>query len=187
MFLTTEYVILSVLGGALIALTRLPSFWLWSLQCFKAFGFIPFKFQQNDNAAHEKSQDKIKDIMALAECHETAAHLADLIQKDGAGSWPPRANHAYSTWPVALRPYGEIYQEMAPLLPATKASLDDEVNKERINAFRSHFRELLKDRVNLQEVTELLEAADTGRWDVFPRDAYNSFYCCIAWGRHAYR
>jgi hypothetical protein len=34
---------------------------------------------------------------------------------------------------------------------------------------------------------QLLEAADAGRWDIFARDVYNGFYCCIASCRHAYR
>lgn len=187
MFLLTKYVILPVLGSFLISLMRQSSWRPWPLKRFRLSSFIPFKFQQHRNASEETSEHRIKDIMELAACHETAARLADLVQKDGAGSWPPRANHAHSTWPVALRPYKEIYLEMAPLLPAANVSLDDEVNKERVTYFRSHFRKLLDEGVNLQEVTQLLEAADAGRWDVFPRDAYNAFYCCIAWCRHAYR
>lgn len=183
-----EYAILSVLGSVLLALMRLSSWQSLALTSFKHSGFIPFKFQQqHDKISDDTNEDKIREIMKLAERHETAARLADLIRKDGAGSWPPRANHAYSTWPAALRPFREIYQEMAPLLPAANASLDDEVNEELITNFRARFRKLLSERVNLQEVTRLLEAADAGRWDVFPRDAYNAFYCCIAWCRHAYR
>ncbi|KAK4120434.1 hypothetical protein N657DRAFT_683543 [Parathielavia appendiculata] len=138
-------------------------------------------------ARRKTARDTIKDVADLAEYHETAACLDELIRKDGAGSWPPRANHEHSTWPAALRPYKEIYYEMAPLLPAAEVSLDDELNKQRIAQFRSRFDQLLRERVSLREVTQLLEAADAGRWDVFPRDVYNAFYSCIAWCRHAYR
>jgi hypothetical protein len=180
----------------------------WILNHFKPSGLIVpflFQFQQHNHSNNKKknknnknnsfpssttettNQDMIHDIKELAGCHETAASLITLIDKDGAGSWPPRANHEHSTWPVALRPYKDIYYEMAPLLPSANVSLDDDVNRERIIYFRSRFRKLLNERVDLGQVTLLLQAADAGRWDVFPRDTYNAFYCCIAWCRHAYR
>ncbi|KAI1082078.1 hypothetical protein F5B20DRAFT_588167 [Whalleya microplaca] len=135
----------------------------------------------------ELSKDqRLQDIEALADRHETAAALATLIHTDGAGSWPPRANHDTSTWPEALRPYKEIYLELAPLIPKETVSLDDEVNTAHILDFRSQFRRLLRN-VDLAKVKQLLEAADAGQWDVFPRDVYNAFYCCIASSRHAYR
>ncbi|KAF2109444.1 hypothetical protein BDV96DRAFT_502674 [Lophiotrema nucula] len=130
---------------------------------------------------------RIKDVKALAERHEVAAVLAEMIHKDGAGSWPPRANHHHPTWPVALQQYKEVYLELASLLPQATASLDDQVNIARIAEFRFRFRELLHERVNLNDVQQLLKAADAGRWDIFPRDMYNAFYCCIASSRHAYR
>lgn len=129
----------------------------------------------------------IEEIKSLADSHETAAVLADLIHKDGAGSWPPRANHDHSTWPEALRVYKEIYLELAPLLPKVTPSLDDDINRACVDDFRSCFRQKLRDRVDLVRVRDLLEAAGAGRWDVFPRDTYNAFYCCIASSRHAYR
>ncbi|KAI1394364.1 uncharacterized protein F4822DRAFT_387985 [Hypoxylon trugodes] len=132
-------------------------------------------------------QTQIRDIESLVDYHETAAVLAELIHTDGAGAWPPRANHTYSTWPESIRGYTAIYEEMAPLIPQETPSLDDEVNKERIESFRSRFRKLLQGKVDLVQVRSLLEAAEAGRWDVFPRDMYNAFYCCISWSRHAYR
>lgn len=129
----------------------------------------------------------LDNIKSLADSHETAAVLEKLVRTDGAGSWPPRANHTHSNWPAALRPYREIYFELAPLLPKEAPSLEDEINMARITNFRFQFKELLRDRVDLHQVRQLLEAASAGRWDVFPRDVYNAFYCCIASSRHAYR
>ncbi|OTB00861.1 hypothetical protein M426DRAFT_323976 [Hypoxylon sp. CI-4A] len=133
------------------------------------------------------NSQKIEEIKALAECHETAAVVAEMIHKDGAGSWPPRANHADSTWPAPLRTYKEIYFELAPLLPKATASIDDDVNRQLVADFRARFAKLLRDRIDLPQVIKLLQAAEAGRWDVIPRDTYNAFYCCIASCRHAYR
>ena len=104
---------------------------------------------------------------------------------DGAGAWPPKANHDY--WPVALRPYKDIYLELNPLLPAAEPSLDDNVNSERRNTYRSLMRKLLAERINIAQVEEIMAAVDAGNWDVLPRDALNGFYCCVAVCRHAYR
>ena len=97
----------------------------------------------------------LKHVKALAEQHEVAAVLADMVHKDGAGSWPPRANHNHVTWPAPLQPYKEIYLELAARLPQATASLDDQVNFERIVDFRRRFRELLSERVNLQDVKQV--------------------------------
>ena len=135
----------------------------------------------------ESSEETVRDIEYLADRHEVGAALAELIQTDGAGSWPPIANHDHITWPRALRPYKEIYFELAPLLSVEKASLDDEVNRVRIANYRAQFRRLLAERVDLDQVRSLLEAADAGHWDLVPRDVYNAFYCCVSSCRHAYR
>ncbi|KAH7324732.1 hypothetical protein B0I35DRAFT_406506 [Stachybotrys elegans] len=140
-----------------------------------------------DTTPAQVADRKIQQIRALTNCHEVAAKLAEMFHTDGAGSWPPRANHEYSTWPAPLRPYRDIYLELAPLIPQPEASLDDETNRARVDSFRAQYRKLLQERVNLIQVTKLLEAANAGRWDVFPRDTYNAFYCCIASSRHAYR
>lgn len=135
----------------------------------------------------KRAAKNYREITTLADSHETASLLTKLIAEDGAGSWPPRANHDGAAWPAPLRPYQEIYLELGPLLPSAKASLDDEANAARIADFRSKFREQLRSRVDLAQVRGLLEAADAGRWDMFPRDIYNAFYCCVATCRHAYR
>lgn len=131
--------------------------------------------------------DLIHNIERHSDCHETAAVLNELIHIDGAGSWPPRANHAVSAWPAALRPYKQIYLELAPFLPQQDPCLDDQVNMSHILHFRSRFETFLRERIDLVQVRRLLDDADAGRWDVFPRAVYNAFYCCIASSRHAYR
>lgn len=129
----------------------------------------------------------IAGIEAIVDTHETAAVFVDLVHKDGAGSWPPKANYVHEDWPAALRPYRDVLREMAPLLPKTAPSLDDEDNMAYISDFRSRYRTLLNATIDLGQVEQLFMAADAGRWDVFPRDIYNAFYCCIATSRHAYR
>lgn len=57
----------------------------------------------------------LKVIKDLAEQHELAAILGELVEKDGAGFWPPLTNHAETTWPVALRAYKEIYCNVAKI------------------------------------------------------------------------
>lgn len=100
-------------------------------------------------------EEKICAIKALAEHHEVAETLNELIQKDGAGSWPPNTKHTHITWPLPLRPYKEIYFELAPLLPQAEPSLDDKVNIARIAEFRQRFRMLLRERVDLVEVKKV--------------------------------
>ena len=134
----------------------------------------------------EINKDSVfKVLKALAGRHETASSLLELIEKEGAGSWPPKASH--DSWPIALRPYKDIYLELIPLLPAAEPSLDDNVNHSRRNKYRSLMRELLHERIDIDQVKCFLAAAEAGKWDVFPRDAYNGFYGCIAVCRHAYR
>ncbi|KAH6845777.1 hypothetical protein B0I37DRAFT_344917 [Chaetomium sp. MPI-CAGE-AT-0009] len=188
MFDFVGFIILSALGSLFTALAASSKrkWKLWSLASETVFA-KPQYFSVVEAEQQPDDATLLKEINNMAECHETAALLADLIRKDGAGCWPPRAEHDHTAWPAALRPYREIYEEVAPLLPTEHVSLDDEVNKARINNFRSRLQQLLHERVNLAQVEELLSAADAGRWDVFPRDTYNAFYACVAWCRHAYR
>lgn len=131
------------------------------------------------------NKSKIRGIQKLASRHEVAWHLSELIEKDGAGDWPPKANH--DNWPRALRPYKDIYFELVPLLSAAPPSLDDDVNTQRRSNYRSLMRKLLAERINISEVKSILAAVENGEWEVLPRDAYNGFYCCVAVCRHAYR
>jgi hypothetical protein len=118
---------------------------------------VAIRFSNTINWLHRPSpgnsrKEKIDEIKALAEHHEVAEKLNALIQKDGAESWPPNVNHDHTTWPAALRPYKEIYLELAPLLPQATPSLDDDVNLKRMANFREQFRELLQERVNPDKV-----------------------------------
>ena len=128
---------------------------------------------------------KIRELRTFNGRHETASILLELLEKDGAGAWPPKANH--DSWPPALCPYKDIYLELVPLLPTAEPSLDDTVNRERINHFRSLMRKSLKERINIAEVKDILAVVEAGNEDVLPRDAYNGFYGCVAVCRHAYR
>jgi hypothetical protein len=118
---------------------------------------------------------KIDEIEALAEHHDVAEKLNDLIKKDGAGSRPPNANHDHATWPAALRQYKEIYLELASLLPQATPSLDDSVNVTRIADFRKRFCELLQERVRVDEVMEV-SGPVTGR--TYERTADTSISFC---------
>ncbi|KAK3337589.1 cytochrome P450 [Cercophora scortea] len=116
---------------------------------------------------------------------EVAVALSQLINDDGAGSWPPRADH--DNWPLALRPYKEIYLEVVPYLSEPTVSLDDSINAERQSKFRDSMRKLLAERINISEVVAILGAVEKGDWSVLSRDSYNGFYSCIAVCRHAFR
>lgn len=128
---------------------------------------------------------RIRNLRALKGRHETASILSELVDEDGAGAWPPKANH--DSWPTALRPYKDIYLELVPLLPTAEPSLDDNVNNERRNKYRSLMRKLLTERINIAQVEEVMAAVEAGNCHVLPRDAYNGFYACVAVCRHAYR
>ena len=143
--------------------------------------------EPNNNGKDTNQNANIQAIATLADCHETAAVFTELIRKDGAGAWPPRCNYIASSWPASLRPYMDIYHEMKALLPVAEPSLDKVENRLKIAAFRIRHGKLLDERINLTDVMSLLQAASSGRWDIFPRDVYNAFYCCVAWHRHAYR
>ncbi len=130
------------------------------------------------------NSSRIQDLRTL-KGRKTASVLLELFDKDGAGAWPPKANH--DSWPIALHPYKDIYLELVPLLPAAEPSLDDSVNNERRNKYRSLMRMLLNERINIAQVELIMAEVEAGNWDVLPRDAYNGFYACIAVCRHAYR
>lgn len=179
-----EYPSIIVLTTLLSLLQTLHFFWPFKQYAVHFFGTLS---QKRAYFPDSNVKETVKAIKATADRHEVASLLTALIHEDGAGSWPPRANHRHSSWPDALRPYKEIYLELAPLLPQHTPSLNHEINLARIANFRSRYRKLLCERVDLPKVKKLLEAAESGRWDVFPRDIYNALYCCIGTSRHAYR
>lgn len=191
MSFTAEYVVLSVSATILFVFATLtkrrPSISCLVLAKTRLNALTSLLLSAELSSENTDQDANIQAITALADCHETAAVLAELIHKDGAGAWPPRCNYISSSWPAPLRPYMDIYHEMKDLLPAAEPSLDDAENRLKINDFRIRHAKLLDQRVNLADVMSLLKHASSGRWDVFPRDVYNAFYCCVAWHRHAYR
>ncbi|KAI1754197.1 hypothetical protein F4782DRAFT_493595 [Xylaria castorea] len=124
-------------------------------------------------------------LRTLAAQHKVAASLVTMIDRDGAGDWPPRANH--ESWPAAILPYRFIYVELLPLLYTDTPSLDDDANAERRVKYRVAMRSLLKDRVDLGAVIRILEDVEADNWATISRDTLNGLYCCIALSRHAYR
>jgi hypothetical protein len=166
-----------ILAAVVFATTRLPGLW-------KAVK--PAKTDENEALEITKGnlspREKLK---SLRGDHELTWAFRELIERDGAGSWPPKAS--YDNWPIPLRPYKEIYFELAPLLPTPEPSLDDAVNMQRIEKYRSLMRKLLSDRIDRVKVEEILVAAEAGNSNDFSRDAYNGFYCAIALLRHAFR
>ena len=138
-----------------------------------------------DDNDENRNLQKIQDLRNLKTKHETASILSDLVDKDGAGAWPPKANH--DSWPASLRPYKDIYLEMVPMLPAAEPSLDDDVNTERRIKYRSTMRKFLNDRINITEVKDIMAAVEAGNESALPRAQYNGFYACVAVCRHAYR
>jgi hypothetical protein len=146
---------------------------------------VPIQTKVKEKIDENENVSKYQDLRKLKDEHEVAAVMSRLIDEDGAGAWPPNANH--DSWPMALRPYKEVYLQLIPLLSAAPPSLDDMVNNERRENYRSIMWKLLMDRINIPQVVAIMAAVEAGNWDLFPRDAYNGFYCCVAVCRHAYR
>lgn len=117
--------------------------------------------------------------------HQLVSSFITLVNEDGAGTWPPRANH--SSWPLALRPYKHVYLEMVQYLSVETPSLNDNVNRERCNSFRSLMQKLLTERINNSHVKEIMQQMESGNLDILPHDQINGFYCVVAVCRHAYR
>ncbi|KAK5625403.1 hypothetical protein RRF57_001119 [Xylaria bambusicola] len=129
--------------------------------------------------------NRMQHMRTLAAQHKVAASLIAMIDKDGAGDWPPRAN--YESWPAALFPYRSIYMELLPMLYTDTPSMDDNVNIERRERYRVAVQSLLRDRITLDDVTTILEEVEADNWSTISRDTLNGFYCCVALSRHAYR
>ncbi|EFE33750.1 uncharacterized protein ARB_07215 [Trichophyton benhamiae CBS 112371] len=167
-FCTMIFIILFYLSGVLLVLIT-SMFWI----------------RRQKTADESGNHSRIQHLKNLKTRHETASDLLELVQIDGAGAWPPRTD--FESWPSPLRPYHDIYFNIIPLLSTAEPSLDDAVNKKLVGDFRSRMRKMLAERINLAHVKEIMAAAEAGKWDIFPRDTYNGFYCCIAVSRHAYR
>ncbi|ESZ96147.1 hypothetical protein SBOR_3477 [Sclerotinia borealis F-4128] len=146
---------------------------------------VPIQTKVKEKIDNNENVSKYQALRNLRDQHEVAAVMSKLIDEDGAGAWPPNANH--DSWPMALRPYKEVYFQLIPLLSAAPPSLNDDVNNERREKYRSIMRKSLMERINIPQVVAIMTAVEAGNWDLFPRDAYNGFYCCVAVCRHAYR
>lgn len=146
---------------------------------------VPIQTKVKEKIDENENVSKYQALRNLQNQHEVAAVMSRLVETDGAGAWPPNANH--EAWPLALRPYKEIYFKLIPLLSAAPPSLDDDVNNKRREKYRSMMRKSLMEQINIPQVVAILAVVEAGNWDLFPRDAYNGFYCCVAVCRHAYR
>ncbi|TGO37458.1 hypothetical protein BHYA_0097g00350 [Botrytis hyacinthi] len=136
------------------------------------------KSQAGDTyAAVEKS--------ATYEPHAAQNSLRDLIEIDGAGTWPPTTVYG-DAWPEVLRPFHDIYQAMAPALSIAELSGDDFKNFQRCLDFRVQMRTLYNDQVNMEQVKALLDAAENDE-SVLSRAAWNGLFACIALSRHSFR
>lgn len=128
---------------------------------------------------------RLNSLRSLRGQNEAVDVLLNLIEQDGAGQWPPLV--VYDDWPSALQPYKDIYHEVVPQLSSSNPLLDDDTLMARRASFRSHMRELLKERIDLLEVERLLNAAEAGNWTSLRREQLNGVYCAVAVLRHAYR
>src|SRR5688572_17572430 len=109
---------------------------------FQGGGTIPL----SSGKSKSSRSSILTDIRTLRELHEVGASLDALIQRDGAGTWPPKATYSLAEWPAALTPYKRIYDEMAPKLALERPYLDDDTNRRRIAAFREIGRASCRER-----------------------------------------
>lgn len=119
------------------------------------------------------------------EPHAAQNSLRDLIEIDGAGTWPPTTVYG-DAWPELLQPFHDVYQAMAPALSIAELSGNDVTNFQRCLDFRVQMRTLYNDQVKIEEVKALLDAAENDE-SVLSRAAWNGFFACIALSRHAFR
>ncbi|KAI0403700.1 hypothetical protein F4802DRAFT_607951 [Xylaria palmicola] len=143
------------------------------------------KYGRRDATVISEKETKIERLQRLAAHDEVAASLATLINRDGAGDWPPRSN--YKCWPKELLPYQKILLEVLPSLATRDPSLDAATDVKRRGQFRESMEKLLRENVHLPSVIEVLSEIETNTWENLSRDALNGFFCCIALSRHAYR
>lgn len=118
--------------------------------------------------------------------HEAAEALRDMIKTDGAGGWPPKASHRDS-WPTALRPYHDIFVEIAPLLPVDQVSTDDAINQARRVEYRTRMQKLLQERLDISAIESLLSTSENTDNHLLPQSACNGLFACIGHLRHGFR
>lgn len=125
-------------------------------------------------------------IKRLHSPHAAARTLQEMINKDGAGSWPPQASYRES-WPLVLQPYHDVFFELAPLLPVLDPSVVQVVNEARRAEYRKRLRIMLEERINIEAVEASLSNTTGPESFVTANKAYNGFYACISALRHAFR
>ncbi|KAL4796068.1 hypothetical protein BDV19DRAFT_388492 [Aspergillus venezuelensis] len=126
--------------------------------------------QDTQSLTHESALSLINNA---TETNPPLLVLKNLIETDGAGTWPPRATHG-DTWPEPLQPYHDTYLAFAPYL----------------SSFRDRIRVALKGKIDLDVVKSILASTETNNHKDergFDAAGYNGFACCISNLRHAYR
>ncbi|KAJ5111074.1 hypothetical protein N7532_001609 [Penicillium argentinense] len=131
-------------------------------------------------------QDYISRVKETRDSHETIKALQRMVKVDGAGSWPPKATHRDS-WPKALQPYHDIFQELAALISVDTVSTNDEINQSRRLEYRKRLQRLLKERINLEAVQSVFAISDQAGSTGLQGVACNGFFACIANLRHGFR
>lgn len=158
-----------------------------AVSCVVFLTLLVLLYSYSGGQSQHSPQNDLDDLRHLQEDvqHDVLSAFLKLVDDDGAGHWPPKANH--DEWPLPLRPYKDIYLMMAPSLVTADPSRDDELNRKRRQEFRSRMEALLTDCIDIEAAESSLAAVAAGDWDSFSREAYNGFYSCIACLRHAYR
>ncbi|KAI8817998.1 uncharacterized protein EV422DRAFT_622196 [Fimicolochytrium jonesii] len=129
--------------------------------------------------------------------------LHDLIDRDGAGTWPPEALNPFSPqhadeYPEVFRPYFELANEVPPRLAVEHPDLDDKVNLAKIRAFRTWMdNRLTSDIPDLEAVLTTLQSLRTiaetdplnGDRELIytTRRILNFILSTLTWLAHAYR
>ncbi|KAM7217138.1 hypothetical protein V8F06_007537 [Rhypophila decipiens] len=188
-----EQITLSAVLQALMLIGLISNlFGQWLQKHVSISRLLPWKLPKSKDASPSSEESISKPIVesilstSKGSQHPCAHSLATLVQQDGAGCWPPKTNHAVSSWPAALRPYRQIWDDLSPLIPTPNSSrlLDDDANKRRIDHFRCLMRENLAMRIDIGQVMEDLEDDTPSR---LGQDTVNALYCCLAMLRHGYR
>ncbi|KAI5455769.1 hypothetical protein BGZ63DRAFT_368305 [Mariannaea sp. PMI_226] len=127
----------------------------------------------------------ISELNLLQDRHKAAYALAQLVEQDGAGSWPPSAS--FVSWPKSLQCYQNIYHELFRSFTVEEPSLCDDFNRQKRYEFRALMQKRLHEKVDLTEVGEIMKSIEQGNWSIMPRLQFNALYSIIAYLRHAYR
>ncbi|QSZ32491.1 hypothetical protein DSL72_002069 [Monilinia vaccinii-corymbosi] len=154
------------------------------------FGLLLKLYHQAILGRLSRKKGQFEDIYAFEKACTDAPHAAqrslrDLVEINGAGTWPPTTVYG-DAWPKVLQPFHNIYQAMAPALSTAELSGNDVENFQRCLDFRAQMRTLYNDQVSMEEVKALLDAAEHDG-SVLSRAAWNGFFACIAMSRHSFR